>query len=81
MTNGPWAPSWAQVAAFFDGTPGFAAVSAEAAWNEVIGPGPPRPRTADGFTLTMTPARTATDGFLVAPLERTGRANHSVLDG
>jgi 16S rRNA (cytosine967-C5)-methyltransferase len=62
----------AQVAAFLSSTPLFAAVGAETAWNEVIGPQPPRPRSGDGFPVTMTPATTVTDGFFVALLERTG---------
>lgn len=60
----------AQVDAFLARAPDFAPVSAGEAWEELFGVGGPKPWSADGMSLTMTPAATATDGFFLAVLER-----------
>ncbi|MEM8552623.1 MAG: RsmB/NOP family class I SAM-dependent RNA methyltransferase [Pseudomonadota bacterium] len=60
----------AQVDAFLDRAPDFQPVSAGEAWEELFGVGGNKPWSADGMSLTMTPASTDTDGFFVAVLER-----------
>ncbi|MEM9222148.1 MAG: RsmB/NOP family class I SAM-dependent RNA methyltransferase [Pseudomonadota bacterium] len=60
----------AQVDAFLARAPDFEQVSAGEAWEELFGVGGPKPWSADGMSLTMTPAATHTDGFFVAVLER-----------
>ena len=60
----------AQVDEFLARSPEFEAVSAGEAWEELFGVGGPKPWSADGMSLTMTPAATGTDGFFVAVLER-----------
>ncbi|MEO1102510.1 MAG: MFS transporter, partial [Pseudomonadota bacterium] len=60
----------AQVDAFLARAPDFEPVSAGEAWEDLFGAGGPKPWSADGMSLTMTPAATNTDGFFVAVLER-----------
>ncbi|GAB5375843.1 MAG: hypothetical protein AcusKO_23050 [Acuticoccus sp.] len=60
----------AQVDAFLSRAPDFEAVSAGEAFEELFGTDGPKPWSADGMSLTMTPAATGTDGFFVAVLER-----------
>lgn len=60
----------AQVDAFLARAPDFEPVSAGEAWEELFGTSGPKPWSADGMSLTMTPAATRTDGFFVAVLER-----------
>ncbi|MEM8664565.1 MAG: RsmB/NOP family class I SAM-dependent RNA methyltransferase [Pseudomonadota bacterium] len=60
----------AQVDEFLARAPEFAPVSAGEAWEELFGVGGPKPWSADGMSLTMTPFSTGTDGFFLAVLER-----------
>ena len=60
----------AQVDEFLARAPDFAPVSAGEAWEELFGTEGPKPWSADGMSLTMTPAATNTDGFFLAVLER-----------
>lgn len=60
----------AQVDAFLERNPDFEAVSAGEAFEDLFGTDGPKPWSADGLSLTMTPAATTTDGFFVAVLER-----------
>ncbi|XWN33816.1 MAG: RsmB/NOP family class I SAM-dependent RNA methyltransferase [Devosia sp.] len=60
----------AQVDGFLARSPDFAPVSAGEAWEELFGVGGPKPWSADGMSLTMTPAATGTDGFFLAVMER-----------
>lgn len=60
-----------QVDEFLARSPDFAPVSAGEAWEELFGVGGPKPWSADGMSLTMTPAATHTDGFFLAVFERT----------
>ncbi|MEM6848882.1 MAG: RsmB/NOP family class I SAM-dependent RNA methyltransferase [Pseudomonadota bacterium] len=60
----------AQVDEFLARAPEFQQVSAGEAWEELFGVGGPKPWSADGMSLTMTPAATNTDGFFVAVFER-----------
>ncbi len=55
---------------FLEHSPEFAPVSAGEAWEDLFGVGGPKPWSADGMSLTMTPAATDTDGFFLAVLER-----------
>ena len=61
----------AQVYAFLERTPGFALLSAGEVWEERFGADAPKPWSADGCTLTLTPASTNTDGFFFAVMEKT----------
>ena len=61
----------AQVYAFLERTPGFALLSAGEVWEERFGVDAPKPWSADGCTLTLTPASTNTDGFFFAVMEKT----------
>ncbi len=58
------------VAAFLERHDGFQPVSAGEAFEELFGTDGPQPWSADGDSLTLTPAATATDGFFLAVLER-----------
>ncbi|WP_108659553.1 RsmB/NOP family class I SAM-dependent RNA methyltransferase [Acuticoccus kandeliae] len=60
----------AQVDAFLSRSPDFEEVSAGEAWEELFGVGGPKPWSANGMSLTMTPAATGTDGFFLAVMER-----------
>jgi len=60
----------ARVAQFLARSPDFAPVCAPDAFARLFGAAAPRPRCADGTSLTMTPASTGTDGFFVSLLER-----------
>ncbi|MCF3934715.1 RsmB/NOP family class I SAM-dependent RNA methyltransferase [Acuticoccus sp. M5D2P5] len=51
-------------------SPNFEEVSAGEAWEELFGVGGPKPWSANGMSLTMTPAATGTDGFFLAVMER-----------
>jgi 16S rRNA (cytosine967-C5)-methyltransferase len=62
-----------QVRSFLDAAGGnFAYVPGIDGWNSLFGHQPVRPRTADGNSLTLTPATTDTDGFFFAMLRRSG---------
>ncbi|WP_420392183.1 RsmB/NOP family class I SAM-dependent RNA methyltransferase [Acuticoccus sp.] len=62
----------AQVAAFLDRAADFTLTSTADAWAEVAGEAAPKPWSAEGLMMTMTPAATGTDGFFVAVLKRDG---------
>lgn len=62
----------AQVYAFVQRRPEFTLLSAGEVWEELFGTGGPKPWSADGCTVTMTPASTGTDGFFFAVLQRAG---------
>ena len=61
----------AQVYAFLERTSGFELLSAGEVWEERFGVEAPKPWSADGCTLTLTPASTNTDGFFFAVMEKT----------
>ena len=60
-----------QVYAFLERAPEFALLSAGEVWEERFGVDAPKPWSADGCTLTLTPASTNTDGFFFAVMEKT----------
>ncbi|MEM8664065.1 MAG: RsmB/NOP family class I SAM-dependent RNA methyltransferase, partial [Pseudomonadota bacterium] len=60
----------AQVDAILARAPDFEPVSTGEAFEDLFGVGGPKPWSADGMSLTMTPAATDTDGFFVAVMER-----------
>jgi len=61
----------AQVYAFLEENENFTLLSAGEVWEEKFGVDAPKPWSADGCTLTLTPAATNTDGFFFAVMERT----------
>jgi 16S rRNA (cytosine967-C5)-methyltransferase len=60
----------AQVYAFLERTSDFTLLSAGEVWEERFGVDTPKPWSADGCTLTLTPASTNTDGFFFAVMEK-----------
>ena len=60
----------AQVYAFLEDNENFTLLSAGEVWEEKFGVDAPKPWSADGCTLTLTPASTNTDGFFFAVMER-----------
>ena len=60
----------AQVYAFLEDHKNFTLLSAGEVWEEKFGVDAPKPWSADGCTLTLTPASTNTDGFFFAVMER-----------
>ena len=60
----------AQIYAFLEDNKNFALLSAGEVWEEKFGADAPKPWSADGCTLTLTPASTNTDGFFFAVMER-----------
>jgi len=60
----------AQVYAFLEDNKNFTLLSAGEVWEEKFGAEAPKPWSADGCTLTLTPASTNTDGFFFAVMER-----------
>lgn len=60
----------AQVYAFLERTPEFSLLSAGEVWEERFGVDAPKPWSADGCTLTLTPASTNTDGFFFSVMEK-----------
>lgn len=62
----------AQVRGFLASHGGFELSRAAAEWGRIFGAGKPEPLTADGKTVTLTPALTGTDGFFLAMLYRRG---------
>ena len=60
----------AQVYAFLEDHKNFTLLSAGEVWEEKFGVAAPKPWSADGCTLTLTPASTNTDGFFFAVMER-----------
>lgn len=61
----------AQVYDFLEKNENFTLLSAGEVWEEKFGVEAPKPWSADGCTLTLTPASTDTDGFFFAVMERT----------
>lgn len=59
-----------QVYAFTERHPEFTLLSAGEAWEDLYGYDKPKPWSADGCSVTMTPASAGTDGFFFAVLER-----------
>lgn len=62
----------AQIYAFLEENEGFTLLSAGEVWEEKFGTAAPKPWSADGCTLTLTPASTQTDGFFFAVMEKQG---------
>lgn len=60
----------AQVYDFLEKNENFSLLSAGEVWEEKFGAEAPKPWSADGCTLTLTPASTNTDGFFFAVMER-----------
>ncbi len=60
----------AQIYAFLEDNKNFTLLSAGEVWEEKFGADAPKPWSADGCTLTLTPASTNTDGFFFAVMER-----------
>ncbi len=60
----------AQVYAFLERTSDFKLISAGEVWEDRFGTDVPKPWSADGCTLTLTPASTNTDGFFFAVMEK-----------
>lgn len=60
----------AQIQTFLERHADFALLSAGEAWEELFGIDGPKPWSADGCTVTLTPASTGTDGFFFAVLQR-----------
>lgn len=60
-----------QVYAFLERHPDFTLLSAGEVWEDRFGTETAKPWSADGCTLTLTPASTNTDGFFFAVMERT----------
>jgi len=61
----------AQVYAFLERHSEFNLLSAGEVWEDRFGTDVPKPWSADGCTLTLTPASTNTDGFFFAVMEKT----------
>lgn len=59
-----------QVYQFLEEVEDFTLLSAGEVWEEKFGVGGAKPWSADGCTLTLTPASTDTDGFFFAVMER-----------
>ena len=59
-----------QVYSFLERSPDFTMLSAGEVWEEKFGVDCPKPWSADGCTLTLTPASTNTDGFFFAVMEK-----------
>lgn len=61
----------AQVYAFLERDSDFTLLSAGEVWEDRLGVDVPKPWSADGCTLTLSPASTNTDGFFFAVMEKT----------
>jgi len=59
-----------QVYAFLERHKEFTLLSAGEVWEELFGVNAPKPWSADGCSLTLTPASTQTDGFFFAVMEK-----------
>ena len=60
----------AQLYYFLEINKNFTLLSAGEVWEEKFGAAAPKPWSADGCTLTLTPASTNTDGFFFAVMEK-----------
>jgi 16S rRNA (cytosine967-C5)-methyltransferase len=60
----------AQVYDFIEKNDNFRLLSAGEVWEEKFGADAPKPWSADGCSLTLTPSSTNTDGFFFAVMER-----------
>jgi 16S rRNA (cytosine967-C5)-methyltransferase len=60
----------AQVYDFIEKNDNFSLLSAGEVWEEKFGADSPKPWSADGCSLTLTPSSTNTDGFFFAVMER-----------
>jgi 16S rRNA (cytosine967-C5)-methyltransferase len=61
-----------QVERFCAENPEFSIAPAAQNWSAVFGKDAPAPRSSDGSTVTLTPARTDTDGFFFCRMQRKG---------
>ena len=59
-----------QIADFLDEAGDFSLISVGEVWEELFGSGDLKPWSADGCSVTLTPASTGTDGFFFAVVER-----------
>jgi len=59
-----------QIASFLDEATDFQLISAGEVWEELYGTSDLKPWSADGCSITLTPASTGTDGFYFAVLEK-----------
>lgn len=59
-----------QVYSFLERRKEFTLLSAGEVWEEIFGLDAPKPWSADGCSLTLTPASTGTDGFFFAVMEK-----------
>ena len=66
----------AQMYAFLENHPEFQIVSAGEVWEDKFGTDADKPWSADGCTLTLTPAATNTDGFFFSVMEKGGIENN-----
>lgn len=62
----------AQVYAFLEEHPEFQILSAGEVWEDAFGTDGPKPWSADGCSVTLTPASTDTDGFFFSVMEKGG---------
>lgn len=60
----------AQIYAFLERHEEYTLLSAGEVWEDLYGVDAPKPWSADGCSLTLTPASTGTDGFFFAVLEK-----------
>ena len=61
-----------QVRRFCSENPDFSITSALDRWTKTLGPAAAKPHSADGETVTLTPATTDTDGFFFCAMTRKG---------
>ncbi len=59
-----------QVQAFCEANPSFEIVSVMDDWTHLFGGSAPKPRSADGKTVTLSPASMDTDGFFFCRMRR-----------
>ena len=59
-----------QIAFFLDNNPNYELISCQEVWEEMFGDNAPKPWSSDGYSITLTPASTQTDGFFFAVMER-----------
>jgi 16S rRNA (cytosine967-C5)-methyltransferase len=59
-----------QIRRFCTDNPQFSPVQSLPAWEDLFGADAPKPHSADGASLTLSPAKTGTDGFFFCRLQR-----------